>query len=100
MADIRYSRTVPRPLPFEWWQAGEVAPIDCTGFACAVEESTLGWTPGVTVANAALGQFSINAPSPAQAAGLTPGRRYAIRVVLRNGAGDAIEDFRLTLVAV
>lgn len=100
MADIRYSRTVPRSIPFEWWQAGEIAPIDCTGFTCAVEESTLGWTPAVTVTNAALGQFAIGAPSPAQADGLTSGRRYAVRVVLRNAGGQALEDFRLTLVAV
>lgn len=99
MASILLSRTVLQPLAFEWWQAGEIAPIDCTGFSCAVAETTLPWTPAVITVNAALGRFALAAPTGPQAASLPTGRRYSVHVVLFSGAGVALEEFKLTLVA-
>ena len=100
MADIRYSRSVPKAIPFEWWQAGEVAPINCSTFTCAIATTTLPWTPAVQAINPALGKFQIAAASEAQLAQMTPGKRYGVHVVLRNAGGGAAEEFDLVLVAV
>ena len=100
MADIRYSRSVPKAIPFEWWQAGEVAPIDCSTFVCAIDRTTLPWMPTVQAINPALGKYQIGAPSEAQAAQMQLGKRYGVHVVLRSAGGVATEEFDLTLVAV
>ena len=94
-----YSRTVRKPIRFEWWQAGETTPIDCTGLIPVVAETALPWTPAIVAINAALGQFEVAAPSAVQAALLVEGRRYGLRIELRSAGGAAIEEFSLILVA-
>lgn len=99
-APFRWSRTVLKPIRFDWFQAGDIDPIDCSTFTAAVTETTLPWTPAVALLNGPLGQWQIAAPSVPQAAQLVEGRRYGIKVVLSNGAGQPIEEAEFTVVAV
>jgi hypothetical protein len=90
-----------KPIRFDWFQAGDVLPIDCTGFSCAVTETTLPWVPAVALLNAPLSQWQIAAPTAPQAALLVTGQRYGIKIVLFNALGEAIEGpADLTVVAV
>lgn len=101
MADLfRWSKSVRKPIRFDWYQAGDVDPIDCTGFGVAVAETTLPWVPAVTLLNGPLGQWQLAAPSAPQAALLVNGQRYGIRISLLNGQGAAIEGADLTVVVV
>lgn len=97
---IHYSRSVPAPIPFQWTAEDEVTPINCSTFTCAVEQTTLPWSPAVPASNAAQGWFQIAAPSEAQAAGLALGKRYGLTVVMRNAGGAPVQTFALALVAV
>lgn len=93
---LKISRLAPKPVRLRWWQTkAKAARINCTGFACAVEETTLPFTPAIATFNAAQGEFDL-VVSGAQAAQLDPSKSYTLRVVLRNGAGIAVDDFSLT----
>lgn len=95
-----YSRLVPAPIEFQWTAEDGITPINCSTFSCAVTQTTLPWTPAITAFNAVQGWFRIAAPSEAQAAGLLPGKRYGLSVVMRNAANAPVQDFELVLVAV
>lgn len=97
---VPLSRSAPRPLQINWWQAGKVARLDCTSFSCTVGETTLPYTPVIQVVNLAQGQFRIAAPAPADAAKLRRNRAYDLQLILRNALGEAIEDMRFTIEAV
>lgn len=91
------SQAVGRAVRIEWWQHGELAPIDCTGFTSAVADTTLPFTPTITPVDLALGKFRMEPFTDAQRALLKVGKQYGLLIVLRNAVGDAIEDIRLTV---
>ena len=99
MARVRISRIVPRAIPFRWWQAGRVAPVDCSTFTCEVAETTLPFIPAIAPVDPALGKFSWAPATLQQLAQLRPGKTYGMHVVLKNAAGDAIEEFHCTFEA-
>lgn len=99
-ATVKLSIAVRRPVRFQWWQAGKVAPIDCSTFTCVVAETTLPWIPAVAPVDLALGKFELAPPTAEQAGQLRPGRTYGLHVVLRNAIGDGVEEFRVTIEAV
>lgn len=98
MADILISRTVPQPITLECLQPGELAPIDCSTFTAAIEQTTLPWTPLVIAIDAAQGRWQIAAPNSLQAASLAAGKRYGLHIVWRNAAGTGVLEADLTLV--
>lgn len=99
MSTYIISRTVLKPIQFEWFEQDSETRIDCTGLTCAVERTSLPWTPAITVIDAALGKFQIAPPTAPQAASLEAGRRYGVKVVMRDAGGNAVEEFDLVLVA-
>jgi len=100
MSTIKLSRTVLRAVPFRWWQAGKVAPVDCSTFSCTIEASTLPVALQIEPVNLSQGQFQFAALTPEQAVRINPGRKYGAHVVLRNAGGAAVEEFRCTFEAV
>lgn len=96
MSTIKLSRTVLRPIPFRWWQAGKVAPVDCSTFTCEVLASTLPAALVIAPVDLPQGRFQFAALSPEQAARLSPGRKFGAHVVLKNAAGDPVEEFCCT----
>ena len=97
---ITISLAAPKAIAFTWFQAGQTARLDCTGFSCVVGETTLPFTPTIDTLDAPEGEFRIRAFTSAQAAQLQRRRSYRLEVILRNGAGAAIEDFDVMLKAV
>lgn len=100
MKTIPISLTLARSAQLRWWQAGKLAPIDCTGFTCTVHETTLPYSPAITTVNAAQGAYRIEAPTAPQIALLRRGRRYAATVVLRDGGGAIVEAADLVFEAI
>lgn len=97
---VPLSRTAPKALQINWWQAGKVARLDCTSFTCTVAETTLGFIPEIAAVDLGQGKFRMLAPAPGDAARLKAGRTYGVHLVLRNAIGEAIEDMRFTIEAV
>lgn len=86
-----------RTVGIEWWQAGETAPIDCTGFTCTVADTSLPFTPTITPVNLAQGKFRMEPFTDSQRSQLKLGRQYGLVLVLRNSAEDAIQDLRIAI---
>ena len=97
---VPLSRTAPKAMQINWWQAGKLARLDCTSFTCAVAETSLPFAPAIAAVDLALGKFRMVAPAPIDAAKLKAGRTYGVHLVLRNALGEAIEDMRFTIEAV
>lgn len=100
MSTVRISHSVRRAIPLRWWQAGKVAPIDCSTFTCAVGETTMPFTLAIEPVDLPNGQFRFAAPTLQQLALLHVGRTYGVQVLLRNALGEPIEEFRCTFEAV
>lgn len=102
MSTVEVSRLVLEPVPFIWCDADGVTPANLTGFTLRIAEHTLPYPPAsppvIIPTNLASGEFQLAAPTLAQAAHLKSGRSYGLHVVLTNGLGQAVDEFRLTLV--
>lgn len=97
---VPLSRTAPKALQINWWQAGKVARLVCTSFSCAVVETSLPYVPVIAAVDLALGKFRMLPPAPVDAAKLKVGKTYGVHAVLRNALGEAIEDMRFTIEVV
>lgn len=99
MATYKLSRYVLRPIPFQFWQAGKIAPINCIGFTCEIADSSLPFAPVITAIDHVTGRFQINAFTQPQAASLVAGRQYGAHILLKNGGGTPVEEFRIVFEA-
>lgn len=97
---VPLSIAAPKPIQLRWWQAGKVAPIDCTGMTTAVVSTTLPYTPDIDPVDLAQGRFDMVPPTPEQAAELRAGKTYGVHLALRNALGEGQEDRRFEIVAV
>lgn len=101
MSTVQISRLVLEPVQFIWHEADGVTPLNLTGFTIRIAEHTLPYPvampPAIIATNLALGEFQLAAPTLAQAAHLKSGRSYGLYVVLQNGLGQVVDEFRLTL---
>jgi hypothetical protein len=98
MEPLSLSRSVQRLVPFELWNNGETAPINCSGFTVSVEETSLPFVPAIQTIDAATGRFQMLAPTEQQLATVTSGRRYRIKVIWRDGADEPVEGFTMAVV--
>lgn len=99
-AILRLSATVPRPVLLRWYQAGRTARINCTGFTMETLDTTLPFEPAFEPVDLAQGEFRMVPPTVGQLDLLHRGRSYGLTAVLRNAAGDPVEDMALTIEAV
>lgn len=99
-AAVPLSKSAPKPVQFNWWQEDKAARLDCTGFTCAVAETSLPYLPTIVAVDLAAGKFRMLAPDPAQAAKLKLGTHYGLQVILRDGTGAPIIDRRLMIEVV
>jgi hypothetical protein len=86
------------PVPFIWCEADGETRVNLTGFTIRIAEHTLPYAPAITPTNLAQGEFQLAAPTIAQAAQLKSGRSYGLYIVLTNGLGQGVDEFRQTLV--
>lgn len=93
------SRFVLRPIGIQWWQPGKAEPLNCTGLNCSTAETSLPWLPAIEPVALATGRFQVAAPRADQAARLIKDRHYYLRIIMRNGAGAAVEEFEFGLIA-
>lgn len=100
MTTIRISATVPRAIPLNWFQDDGVTPLDCSTFTCEVLRTAMRAALTIEPVNRAAGQFQFAALPESQLARLRVGAGYSTHVVLRNSAGDPVDEFRCVFEAV
>lgn len=97
MSAVPLSRAAPKGIVIRWWQPGKIARLDCRSFTCTAIQHGLPWTPVFAPLDLELGEFRVQPPSPVQAEKLIVGKAYSLHVVLRNAAGEGIEDMHFTV---
>lgn len=95
----KINRRAPKPMMLQWMQAGEIAPINCTGFTCVqnADESTIPFVFVVNSVAALTGEFRIEAPALAQVAMLEPTTNYTLAIDLVNAVGEPVEAMTMTV---
>lgn len=97
MSKLPLSRAVGRAVQIEWWQPGEALRLNCEGFTCAAERTTLPFTPSIVPVDLPIGRFRMEPFTAPQLASLEAGREYGLLILLRDGAGDPVEALELTV---
>lgn len=97
MSELQLSRAVGRAVQIEWFQAGEVERINCTGLTCAVDKTTLPFVPAISPIDLAAGRFRMEPFTEAQLDKLEPGCAYGLLILLRDTDGAAVEELELTI---
>ena len=97
-AAVILSKLAPKALRLIWYQTNaKAARINCTGFSCAVAETTLPYVPVIVPVNAAQGEFDMLPPNQAGRAALDRKRSYAVAIVLSNGVGQPLEELKFSV---
>jgi hypothetical protein len=94
---VKLSRRTRKPIGLQWMQAGDVLPINCTGFSCVVHVTTLPYLPQISPVDLAQGRFDIIAPTAEQMALLDPTENYTLSINLVNALGEGVEEMDLSM---